>query len=263
MVLVSEKTLLYLTENDFDKRFGMEKIDTYMLLSRLGCPVLKSAIIFGDDIITDDTVVKLIKYLNNDNATIRYQYVRPCRKPVFGGNSIILTKENLINNRIDGTVLWILEPTDRVCNDFGINIYFVIDKCVMEIVGKGFDVSDLNRGNISPHEVVYMDLPIRRGEQDEWWKFMHYSFSSDIEYQYSKHLRTKKICSMKLPVLDSTFNERYQPLLYEILEKILRYISIIHDNINYEHFCVSCSVMYGKIIFWDIQTFSGKNKQYS
>ena len=130
------------------------------------------------------------------------------------------------------------------------------------IVGKGFDVSDLNRGNISPHEIIHMDLPIRMGGQDEWWKFMHYSFSSDIEYQYSKRLRMQKICSMNLPVSGLIFNERYRPLPYDILEKMLRYISIIYENIDYKRFCVSCSVMYGRIFFWDIQTFSGKNKLY-
>lgn len=72
----------------------------------------------------------------------------------------------------------------------------------------------------------------------------------------------KKICSMNLPVSGLIFNERYRPLPYDILEKMLRYISIIYENIDYKRFCVSCSVMYGRIIFWDIQTFSGKNKLY-
>lgn len=255
--------MLFLPNQHNTKKFGFEKIDTYLFLSKLGFPVLKSALLFPDETVSEETINRLFLYFNTEEVNIRYQYIRPCANPIKGGNRYPLNIDTLSTLQVKDTLLWVLEPTNRFNNQFGINLFFCGCECKIEMVGKGFDVSDLNRGHISPHQIICTDLPIRKGEYNEWWKFLHYSFQSNEEYQHSKQVRINKLTDMNLVVPHNMFNEEYQPISFEKLEELLFYVSLFHENVHYGSYCASCSIIDNKFIFWDLQTFHGKKYLWS
>lgn len=253
--------MLFLPEQAQTIRFGLEKIDTYLALAKMGCPVFKSAVIMPDDEITLDVIDSIYEYFETDLVTIRYQYLRPCNTPIQGGNRYRLSQQTLASLQSRDTILWILEPIDRLKNDYGINLYFNGNVCSIEMVGKGFDVSDLNRGHTSPHEVITTELPVRKGVYNEWWKFLKFSFNED-EYKHGQNRRLEKLANMGYTVSHNIFSTKYQPLPYGMLEELLSYVSIIYANVRDKNYCVSCSFSDGHYVFWDIQTPSGKKKIY-
>ncbi len=169
--------MFFLPEQDKNIRRDWEKIHTYLTLSKLGCPVFKSALIMPSEEISKKKICKLSEYFETNEVTVRYQYIHPNSSPIQGGNRYPLLQKELKMLQHKDTVLWILEPINRLKNDYGINLYFHNNCCIIEIVGKGFDVSDLNRGQISPHQSIMTELPVRWGYNNEWRKFLQYSFS--------------------------------------------------------------------------------------
>lgn len=254
--------MFYLPEQADYVKFGLEKIDTYLLLSKLGCPVIRSVVIMPDEEINQKMICNLHKYFKTDEVTVRYQYIRPSIAPIPGGNRYSLSKKTLKSLQNMDTLLWILEPINRLKNDYGINLHFYYDCCIIEIVGKGFDVSDLNRGQVSPQQSIMTELPVRWGQYNEWWKFLKYSFLDKKEYELSKYRRTKKLLDMGYSVCNDIFNVEYQPLSLSLIEELLHYISIIHNFQNIDDYCVSCTIDNGHFIFWDIQTPDGKKNTY-
>ena len=214
--------------------------------------------------ITREKLEIIKNVLMSDYCTVRYQYVKVCSNPVKGGNKVALTISNLTSKMIDGTQMWLLQPIDRTKNIYGINIRVnrTIKTIAIECVGKGFDVSDLNRGNISPHESIYFDYPIEFGWQNEWWKFIKISFTSSNQFQSDKFSRLKKLNDFGLnPSLD-IFDDKYKPLPFDIVEKLIYYILKIDENwMLSDEYVVSISMnIDGKLVFGDIQTPSGKMK---
>lgn len=243
-----------------------EKISTYQFLAKVACPVLSSVLLEKDERI-DEKKVELIKnVLKSNYCTVRYQYVEPSSNPVKGGNKISLTVRELLANKIDGTQMWLLQPVDRTKNLYGINIRVdrLGETITIECVGKGFDVSDINRGNISPHERIIFNYPIEYGWQNEWWKFIRLEMVSSQRFQADTQIRLEKLRKMGVYPSGNIFDSQYKPLPYNIIEKLLYAIQNIDENWNEsDEYVVSVSVTdTGKLIFWDIQTSSGKLKIY-
>lgn len=261
-IVVGGIIVLFLPEQASLSKTGLEKIDTYLTLSKIGCPVFKSAVIMPKENINQKLIDKLHTYFKTEQVTVRYQYFRPYHTPIQGGNRYELSLKAIYPLQTDNTLLWLLEPINRLRNDYGINLYFQHDECTIEIVGKGFDVSDLNRGQISPHQIIITELPIRKGLYDEWWKFLQYSFVSKEEYLRSQNRRIQKLSNTGHNASYNIFNMVYKPLPIEMLEKLLYYISAIYEYMQEKDYCVSCSISNGKYIFWDIQTPNGKKSIY-
>ena len=254
--------MLFLPEQTETVQSGLEKIDTYLTLSKLGCPVFKSALIKSDEPIKSETIHALRDYFKTEEVTVRYQYVRSSIHPVQGGNRCRLSLEAIAPLQNADTYLWLLEPIDRLKNEYGINLYFQSDQCRIEMVGQGFDVSDLNRGQISPHQTIVAELPVRMGAYNEWWKFLKYSFVAQDEYLQSIDRRIEKLTSMGYTVSRQIFCPQYKPLPFEKLETLLDYISRISVHVDQDDFCVSASISDHHFIFWDIQTPAGKKRIY-
>lgn len=91
-----------------------------------------------------------------------------------------------------GRIVALYEPANPLCNFHNLNVLFEsTSRATVEIVGPGFDASDLQRGDLSPHEVCSVSLsqqgfPIEvRLEQRV----------SDGEYRASVLLRKQKIAA--------------------------------------------------------------------
>lgn len=241
-----------------------EKINTYQFLHKVGCPVFNS-VLFDEDENLDIEKLKIIKeVLKSDYCTVRYQYVKPTINPIKGGNKTQISLDALESKKVTGTMMWLLEPIDRTKNIYGINIYVnrVFEFVKIEIVGKGFDVSDLNRGNISPQELITSKYPIENGWNNEWWKFLKFNYSNNIKFEADKKLRIKKLSEFGLNVDETIFDSKFVPLPIEKLEKLLECIQSIDGNwVKSDEYIVSVSINdNNKLVFWDIQTPKGKMK---
>lgn len=253
--------MLYLPSIANDLRM-YQKLDTYITLFRVGCPVFKSIVIEKDDQLTLENINLIRNYLGSDYCTLRYQYIRPNFKPVRGGNKILITSDHLTRMIVPDTLLWLLEPIDRLENNYGINLFFNqrTSTLYFECVGRGFDVSDLNRGNITPHQIILYSLPIEYGWNNEWWKYAKFFITSKVQYDTSKKVRIEKLQSLGLTADYSIFDENYKPLTSSILERLMYFSEQIFSAVCHEEeFVVSCSIdKNSNPVFWDIQTPTGK-----
>lgn len=254
--------MLFLPEQADAVDWNWEKIYTNMMLSKIGCPVYKSAVVTPQETIDSALVDRLISYFGTDEIMVRYQYITPNHRPVQTGNRYKLTPEALSEIQNSDTVLWITEPINRLENDYGINLHFIGGQCTIEIVGKGFDASDLTRGRISPQQIITTELPVQMGAYNEWWKFLKFTFQSRTEYQASKERRIQKLIEMGYAVSYDIFLPDYQPLPLKKLEELLSYISAIDNFMKMDDFCVASSVYKGKYVFWDVQTAKNKMHRY-
>lgn len=254
--------MLFLPEQADAVDQNWEKIYTNMLLYKMGCPIYKSAVVTSQETIDAAMVSRLRRYFGTDDVMIRYQYITPNHKPIQTGNRHKLTAKALSEIQDPDTVLWMTEPINRLENEYGINLRFVRSRCAIEIVGRGFDASDLTRGRVSPQEIVTTELPVQMGVYNEWWKFLTFAFQRGEEYQSSKKRRLQKLTEMGYAVSDDIFPQNYQPLPFGKLEELLHYISSIYDFMEEDDFCVASSIYRGSYVFWDIQTARNKMRRY-
>jgi len=239
-----------------------EKVNTYQILWSIGCPVLKSVLIERNDILTTSIIDEISKYLDSEYCTIRYQYTKPNSKPVRGGNKVVLLYDILIDNLVPDTMFWLLEPVNRLTNIYGINLLFnrQDETLLIECVGRGFDTSNLNRGDMNPHQSILFQLPFEYGYYSEWWKFAKFKFISESEFEKCKYIRLNKLHDLGLDTSENIFDLSYKPLSMYWIERLMDYSIILYNHlINEKEFVVSCSILENhEIVFWDIATPKGK-----
>ena len=243
----------------------LEKLQTYHILNSINCPVLKSVLIEDSDILTD-SILNLIKnHLNSNFCTVRYQYIVATNKPIRGGNTVRICKKEINSQKVSGAMLWLLEPTNRLTNKYGINMFFnrCNEKLVFECVGRGFDTSDINRGNMSPHQTIEFRLPFEYGWNMEWWKYGKFDFISKDRFIESKYIRKKNLNYLGYEnISNKIFDLYYIPLSLSQLELLIKYAKVIYDCEelkNEKDFVVNCSIFEdNRLIFWDIATPLGK-----
>lgn len=241
-----------------------EKITTYQFLASVNCPVFDSVLFEEKEEITNSKIEQVKDILKSDYCTIRYQYTKPSTNPVRGGNRVKLSLEELNKKIVDGTQMWLLQPIDRTQNIYGVNLYVKRDAklFIMECVGRGFDVSDINRGDISPHESITFEYPIRDGWQNEWWKFVKVEIVNQFEFKNDKLVRLKKLDKMGVQATEEIFDHKFIPLDCALIEKLMQYTKSIDGGWKgSDEYIVSASMNNnGKFVFWDIQTPTGKKK---
>ncbi len=241
-----------------------EKITTYQFLSNVGCPVFDSVLFDENERITKEKLIELKKILQSEYCTIRYQYTKPSINPIRGGNKSKVDLDELQRKQVEGTQMWLLQPIDRTKNIYGINMYVNknLELLIIESVGKGFDVSDLNRGDISPQENISFNFPIEYGWQNEWWKYTKMNFVNQEQFNQDKLIRLNKLNKFELDSNENIFDKSFIPMDYSLIEKLLKYINSIDESWNKsDEYIVSISMnANGKLVFWDIQTPIGKSK---
>lgn len=236
------------------------KVVTYLRLWRLGCPVLNSAILTEKQDL--EYLGEVVSHLGDSVCTLRFQYTRACRSPIRGGNAVAITKTDLERFWSDDRVLWPMEPTNRLSNRYGINIAYISHekRIVFEIVGRGFDVADINRGYITPHQIIKVNTPEDRGFYGEIWKRASVSIVSEDEYHNSASIRRANLEKMGLDVSKLQFDQSFSPITLSMLERLDRFAQPVFESYAYAYDIVmSCSILEdGRTVFWDIQT--GENK---
>ncbi len=214
--------------------------------------------------LTKEKIVQLKETLKSEYCTIRYQYIKPCTNPIRGGNKSLIDLEKLEERKVDGTRMWLLQPIDRTKNIYGINMCVnkPLNSFVIESVRKGFDVSDINRGDITPHEVISFNYPIEMGWQNEWWKYIKLDFVSREQFENDKLIRINKLKKFGLEPQMEIFDKEYKPLDYSLVNNLIYYVNLIDEFWDKsDEYTISISMNNnGKLVFWDIQTPVGKSK---
>ena len=241
-----------------------EKIATYQFLAKSRCPVLDSVLFDENEELTKEKLLVIKEVLQSEYCTVRYQYIKPSINPVRGGNKTLIDIDELKNKKVDGTLMWLLQPTERAKNTYGINLMINRNNnsFIIECVGKGFDISDINRGDMSPQETIYFKYPIEKGFQNEWWKYIKIDLVDQEEFERDKKIRLNKLRNFGLNVNENIFDNKFKPLDYGLIEKLIKYVDRINSSWNKsDEYVVSLSMNNeGKLVFWDIQTPEGKAK---
>ena len=244
---------------------GWNKINTYLFLAKCDLPVLKSVLI--TDIEDLNNLDSIKNFLDSEICTLRFQYISPSKNPIRGGNAFLIDKETLLPFHDKNRHLWLMEPTNRFTNKYGINIMYRPDsgRILFEIIGSGFDISDINRGDIYPHHVLEFNIPTDRGYYSNLWYKANVKIVSEEEYVGSIILRKKKLEKMGLSVSNVTFPEKYTPISLSKLELIDSYVNIVFEKYGYKRECsITTTILENdRIVFWDIQTPSDKIMMYT
>lgn len=244
-----------------------EKINSYLLLSGYGFPVLKSVYVprselelWGEE---DENKVRV--YLDNDHSMLRYLYRGACHNIKDGGAIVAISRNDIRSQVPEQADVWLLEPMvrteNRCCFNFSIDLD--MQDLHIELLGEGFDISDLNKGVISPHEVIDIPFPLVNGYYGEWWKWANIRICTPMEYQDSVAIRKARLKKMGYEI---ALPKEFTPVSLELLERSRDHLCRIQPWIlkNRPRFVnISCSVLRSnRFIFWDIQTPVGKYKAY-
>lgn len=243
------------------------KIKSYSDIRELDCPVLNSLVIQDKSDITQDSVGLIKSILKNDRCTVRFQSINPNKSFISGGNSMKITYENLMNIWSTNHILWILEPTDRFSNLYGINIQYNRSKerITYEIVGEGFDVSDLNRGDIDPHQTIEINPEHNRGLYNNIWYQSKVNIMNDLQYKKTIDIRIKKVKPLlKDREKEFVIPQKFVPLQLSQLERLDKYSQLIFEKYwNEDIINISASIFKdNRIVFWDVQKPIEKLQSY-
>lgn len=176
----------------FHEMEGYNKVKSILLLKLLDFPVLDFVIVtkwsektrnglqnFAGKICSNSFL------LRHDKSPEQYSYPR-------GGYVINYDKLEAECNKFFSLnrLVMLLEPFSPYDNNFNINILYDRDNIIFEILGPGFDASDLQRGDISPHEIFEF---INNDEYDKKMRPTVHHIISTHDYQCTVKQRYIKI----------------------------------------------------------------------
>ena len=138
---------------------GYNKIASIFEICQLGLPTLRTLVVAA----WSETIACRVEDYIRQNGWSQVM-IRSDRRPevpnsprggfLFDLKSCIAAIGELIAS---GRVVLVVEPANKYDNLYGINVLFDSSEDVMlEVVGPGFDATDINRGDISPHERIYL-----------------------------------------------------------------------------------------------------------
>lgn len=227
------------------------KLASIISLRKAGLPTLPGFVV-GE--ITEQVLVHLSNWATKTNSfrlSLRFDSPNPeDNKKLSLSNPTIAElwqMKDLIKPPIIGIVL---AGNDRFNQKHNIVVQFLDDCLNCEVVGPGFDTSDLTRGRISPHEVI----EIFRKDQSDYTPHLTLSDIKSREiktgnYSNSRKIRYRFICSVlerglgkdllsdeltldQVAKVDEFLQQRktyipqdYQPLEFERLQQIYRFVS--------------------------------------
>lgn len=204
---------------------GYWKTLSILTLRRAGIPTLDGMIVTGWDEETSREVKKAAQARNWSGFLLRHDK-KPEQPPYpTGGYIADLTElDQDVGWFLDqGRIVILLEPWSPLENSYNVSALFESpEHAVLEIVGPGFDASDLQRGHLSPHETIEIKF-LRRPYGRSLSKAAEIVARRHIdirEYQTSVRNRLAKIYR-KFVLGDKTMTSR-DVVLDDISEKSTR-----------------------------------------
>jgi len=270
---------------------GFNKLESILLFKALSLPTL-DAIVLTD--FNNETFEVLRDRYPNKSFIIRTDKREEAKDLPRGGYKSSTENLDLYLPKLieDGRIIILLAmPLSRYDHIYSMNLLFDYSKIKIEIVGKGFDMSDLNRGDVSPHEIL--EIPLNYNYKHDLWDIYDFMPLNIISFRrflisqedYRKSVK-RRLCKIgkgltkgekndKLPIEEAIIsarsyleaqgktiiledNEDYKPIPFALLHDIVKLVyylplEILSFNKPLEEFCLSCGVYFtGQIVFWDI-----------
>jgi hypothetical protein len=171
---------------------GYNKTKSIILLKLLYLPTLDFIIISKWNQEIKKRIEVFSKIIKSNQFLLRHDKC-PERPPYPRGGYIV----NIDNIEFEcknyfkqNRIVLLLEPYSPYDNLYNINILYDKESIIFEVLGPGFDISDLQRGDQSPHEILYF---FNSKEYDH--RIMPYSHAviSNEDYRESVKKRYQKI----------------------------------------------------------------------
>lgn len=275
-----------------DNLKGYYKTLSIIYLRIIGYPILNGIIITSWDEKAKETIIDFCKKNHFKELLIRIDKVQETGSAPRGGYIIDyknLEKEVTRYLREERIVI-LLEPKSPYNDLYSVNALYAEDRedIVLEIVGPGFDASDLNRGDISPHQILSIPKTFLKNFHDIDRFLKQLYIVSPTEYKQSVEQRlikigmsyalrnelniskwsNKKIIQLSKKYLqESGYTlllknlERYTPIHRRHLQILLPYITELPIKLkelrirNEPTMVLSSSILNendGRLNFWDI-----------
>jgi hypothetical protein len=174
-------------------------------------------------------------------------------------------------------IVILFEPRSPYADLYSLNALFQEDgRVILEIVGPGFDASDLQRGDITPHEhfVIRADR-LGRAVRDPRRLITDYRTTAAAAYKQSVRHRLLKIAEAHgMPLTEEAGTnclltagqtlllshlDEYEQLPSDYLEKVIGYLTDLPQHLNEVSanpgdFVVSMSFLApdARLVFWDV-----------
>ena len=134
---------------------GYWKFWSTCLLNNRGLPTLPGILIIRRYLSMNGDIRKFMDFMRFTTALIRHDKFPETPPYPRGG---FLVGEKMLDDVLDyffslGRIVALYEPADSLLNGHNINLLFENEyEIKVEVVGPGFDMSDIKRGDLSPHE---------------------------------------------------------------------------------------------------------------
>ena len=270
---------------------GCYKTLSIIYLRMLDLPVLKGVAVVRWDEYVRQEVLGLFNTWGLSSVLVRTDKKAETGRYMRGGYVTGIGELDKEVNTIlgAGRIVILLEPKSPYQDLYSLNAMFWPEEedILLEVVGPGFDASDLNRGDITPHETIYLPrqkYPSKRvlSEKDikrtvvkpkgyelsvrlrlakigrlliDRSNWLSYDLSTDVELESQGREHLQRIGQTLL----LEYEERYRPIPISLLRTVYRYIVDLPERakqmkINGEPMVVSMSFFAPDkdLAFWDI-----------
>jgi hypothetical protein len=268
---------------------GYYKTISMLYLKILGLPVLNGLILNS---LNEDFKNKIQQFCNiNGFNSLLLRHDKKNEDPNYPRGGYLFNVANVDDELkkylIDNRIVILLEPISPYDDLYSINIFIDrnSDKFILEIVGPGFDASDLQRGDITPHEGIEI---YKTSSEFDFQHIKRLYIINDYDYKNSVNKRLIKIGKRQLikkNIKTDLFDEEklidmgidylkvhnknlllqnldhYQQIEFKYLKKIYHYIKDFPEILNGFNLinskCDYCVLSTGifinnRINFWDI-----------
>ena len=266
----------------FERLEGYWKFYSIALLRHFDFPTLNGILIFDP---CKKVKHEIDKYMfKNGFSSLLIRHDKRDEKPSYPKGGYIVDKDELCSE-IDryikmNRIVLLLEPADPLNDLYSVNAYFNKNKenIILEIVGPGFDASDLQRGNISPHE-IYEINKYDLYDISNKYNFLRKKIVGEKEYKRSVEVRLRKIWKflVKRSLIEDEEYSTYKAVDYLVKNNFylflnnmdtykpisIKYLNIVAEYLKrvpieffkgQDEFVLSMSFLYpsNRIVFWDI-----------
>ena len=209
---VQAKTLLKV----LDRR--LHKIRSWAAIMALEYPTISGVVVTGWDLVAQTTLKKFAEQRNVDRLLVRSDAPLETGRYPRGGYEVEIDDLEVEARKFlhQGRTPYFLEPRSRYRDMYSLGILlWPGSDIVVEVMGPGFDASDLNRGDLNPHERL-------RFSEDGADVLEHWT-TSEPQYEESVRLRLLKIGELAsgADLSDSRIVERAEAFLSERHEVLL------------------------------------------
>jgi len=141
---------------------GFNKVASMFELCHMGLPILDTIVVTRW---TDEDAKEMVSYIalrGWPQVMVRSDQNPETPNSPRGGRLFELnTLSSVVANILSaGRIAILMEPANKYDNLYGVNVLLEshTGQALLEIVGPGFDATDLNRGDISPHESICLHI---------------------------------------------------------------------------------------------------------